>query len=93
MKEQEIAQLKVSHSELTQMALEGVPTQSKVKEEPGLDTDSVINVNSAGGYQQCLKSPARENFETESARPRRIFRSSRPGPEPRFQTLVIRGRD
>ena len=57
-KEQEIAQLKVSHSELTQMALEGVtPTQSKVKEEPGLDTDSVSNFNSGGGYQQCLKSP------------------------------------
>ena len=29
-----------------------------------------------------IPGPARENFETESARPRRIFRSSRPSPEP-----------
>ena len=43
LKENEIAQLKVSNSEMTQMALESVSSASAVKTEPGLESESVSN--------------------------------------------------
>ena len=43
LKENEIAQLKVSNSEMTQMALESVSSASTVKTEPGLESESVSN--------------------------------------------------
>jgi len=78
LKENEIAQLKVSNSEMTQMALESVSSASTVKTEPGLESESE--------NQPKVKPEPEDEYVPKDSRPTRVRRLAPGSPEPLART-------
>merc|ERR1711937_955581 len=78
LKENEIAQLKVSNSEMTQVALESVSSASTVKKEPGLESESE--------NQPKVKPEPEDEYVPKDSRPTRVRRLAPGSPEPLART-------